>query len=93
MATIYLLHFERRLHHAGHYVGWAKRLAQRLAHHEAGTGARLTQVVRERGVGWVCARTWKGDRSAERRIKQRKDAPRLCPLCSGEAALRRCRKP
>lgn len=40
-------------------------------------------------VGSACAwsfrvaRTWRGDRNFERRLKNRKNAPRLCPICRG----------
>jgi hypothetical protein len=49
--------------------------------HFKGRGARFMQVARERGIGFVIARTWQGDRTMERRLKNRHEAPRLCPLC------------
>ena len=82
--TVYLLCFSQPIspaHTCRHYLGWASDLGARLAEHAAGTGARLTQVARERGIGWVVARTWPGeDRAAERRHKNTHGA-RLCPLC------------
>jgi hypothetical protein len=76
---------------AGHYVGYTQlNLELRLTHHRNGTGARMLQVCRERGGDWVVARVWPdGDRVWERRIKRQKNAARLCPICAGEAALRR----
>lgn len=85
MATIYLLHFTQPIsprHTAQHYLGVADNLGQRLALHRAGQGARLCAVARERGIAFVLARTWPGDRRAERRLKNQKNAPRLCPLCN-----------
>lgn len=82
--TIYLLHFERRIsprHTTQHYLGIAKDLEARLADHASGQGARLTQVAVERGISWTVVRTWKGDRTFERRLKNRKHANYLCPLC------------
>ena len=38
---VYLAHFAANLHHARHYLGFCTDLAQRLAQHRAGTGARL----------------------------------------------------
>ena len=38
-----------------------------------------------RPIAWKVTRTWPGDRAAERRLKRRKDAPALCPLCAGGA--------
>jgi len=78
---VYLLHFDVAIHHARHYLGTAVDVTARLAEHRAGTGARLTAVLRERGGGFVLARTWEGGRDVERRLKRRKESPRLCPIC------------
>lgn len=84
-AVVYLLHFERPLcpgrHTAQHYLGWALDLDVRLAAHRAGRGARLTQIAVERGIGFEVVRTWPGDRTLERKLKNRKESPRFCPLC------------
>lgn len=83
-AVVYLLHFERPIslaHTCQHYLGWALDLDMRLAAHRAGRGARLTQVAVERGIAFSVVRTWPGDRVLERRLKNRKESPRLCPLC------------
>jgi predicted GIY-YIG superfamily endonuclease len=79
--TIYLLHFERPYKPARHYIGWADDLDSRLACHAAGNGARLLQVLIAEGIGWQLARTWPGDRSRERRIKNMGGGARRCPLC------------
>jgi predicted GIY-YIG superfamily endonuclease len=87
MSTIYLLHLNTPLRHAKHYVGLADDLHARLERHANGQGARMLAVCRERGISWDLARTWEGDRSLERRLKNRKDAPQICPICSGRRAL------
>ncbi|MDP9403828.1 MAG: endonuclease [Actinomycetota bacterium] len=79
--TVYLLHFERRYRHAGHYVGSTSDLDARLAAHRAGRGARLVEVIVAAGIDFTLARTWPGGRQLERRIKRQKASPRLCPLC------------
>jgi len=82
--TVYLLHFDRPLHHARHYLGYASDLQKRLDIHRRGGSddARLMQVLRERGIGFKLARTWPGgDRRLERKLKKRHESPRLCPLC------------
>lgn len=87
---VYLLHFAQPIspnHTTQHYLGWASDLGDRLAEHSAGTGARLTQVARERGISFTLARTWHGDRSLERQLKRRKAAPRLCPLCTQHLSI------
>jgi predicted GIY-YIG superfamily endonuclease len=83
--VVYLLHFDSKIsdkHTTQHYTGWTKYLAGRVAKHLAGRGARLTQVARERGIGFVVARTWPGDRTFERKIKNRHEGPTLCPICN-----------
>lgn len=85
MGTVYLLHFQTAFKHARHYTGWASNLDARLGHHRRGTGARLLQVLAEQGIDWQLARTWKGSRQDERRIKKQHNAPRLCPICKAQA--------
>jgi predicted GIY-YIG superfamily endonuclease len=95
MATrvIYLIHFSRKLAHAGHYIGSASDLESRLSDHRSGHGARLMQVIRDVGIEWSVVRTWKGSRQVERRIKNRKHADRICPVCAGEKAMKLCVNP
>jgi predicted GIY-YIG superfamily endonuclease len=85
--TVYLIHFQSNLNHARHYVGYAEHVAQRLAHHKNGTGARILAVCNERGIGYDLARTWEGaGRGFERKLKRCKNAARYCPVCNGEHA-------
>lgn len=90
MATVYLLHFDRPIsgkHTAQHYLGYADLLTFRLRDHAKGRGARLTQVAKERGIRWQLVRTWEGGRALERKLKNRKNAPALCPVCARKRAL------
>lgn len=83
--SVYLLHFHKPIsdkHTTQHYLGYADDVMRRLAQHRAGTAARLTQVAKERGIGFCLVRIWDGDRSLERALKNQHNAPRLCPLCS-----------
>jgi hypothetical protein len=95
--AVYTLHFDPpyrpapdapRYKQAGHYTGWAKdrdaHLDARLARHEAGQGARLTQVQREAGGTWRLASVEPGDRDRERQLKKH-GAARRCPICKDEA--------
>ncbi|MFG1999727.1 hypothetical protein ACGFNU_11325 [Spirillospora sp. NPDC048911] len=79
--VVYLLHFAQPYKHARHYIGWTRDLAGRLAQHEAGSGARLLQVVNDAGIEWRLARLWPGDRRRERALKRQGGAARCCPLC------------
>jgi predicted GIY-YIG superfamily endonuclease len=86
---VYLLHFERPLKHARHYLGKTTDRAARLADHLAGKGARILQVCRAKGIRWRCVRVWRrADRKLERRLKQLHRAD-LCPMCSGPRAHQR----
>jgi hypothetical protein len=40
------------------------------------------QVIKEAGGTFRLARTWPGGRTRERELKNRHDAPRLCPICT-----------
>ncbi len=85
--TVYLPNFDRKVHHAGHYLGSADDLDRPLAQHRAGRGARLVEVFTEAGIGFRLARTWDGDRTLEGQLKRRKEAPRLCPICTGRSNM------
>jgi predicted GIY-YIG superfamily endonuclease len=80
--TVYLIHLDEPYKHARHYLGWTTDLNSRLEAHQAGRGARLMEVVKAAGITWRLARTWPGSRDRERAIKNRHEAPRLCPECS-----------
>jgi predicted GIY-YIG superfamily endonuclease len=80
---VYLIHFDHKLAHAQHYLGYAsKSVEKRLKKHQDGTGARLMQVIGEQGIGWELAKVWPdGDRTFERRLKNRHGANKFCPIC------------
>ena len=87
---IYLLHFSTPIapgkHTTQHYIGFCDHdLDARLNAHRAGRGARLCQVARARGITFQLVRVWSGDRTRERRLKNRHEGPRLCPICNANA--------
>ncbi len=61
---VYLLHFDAPIapgrHTATHYLGYADALLPRVWAPMHGKGARFTQVAKERGIGFVVARTGQG---------------------------------
>jgi hypothetical protein len=81
---LYLLHFDPPYQHAGHYLGFALDVERRVAEHLA-AGAKASPLVRAAlaaGAAVTVARTWPGgDRTLERRLKNRHEGPRLCPTC------------
>ncbi|MGE3487941.1 MAG: endonuclease [Nitrospira sp.] len=89
---VYLLHFAPAYKHAKHYMGYADDIARRFAEHQAGRGARLTQVAVEAGCELILARVWNGvDRGEERRLKNTKSMPHYCPICCGRETERQVR--
>jgi predicted GIY-YIG superfamily endonuclease len=81
---VYLIHLDTPYKHARHYTGWTTDLAARMQAHRDGHGARLMEVVTAAGITWQLARTWPGGRDRERAIKDRHEAPRLCPACQAQ---------
>ena len=89
MKGVYLLHFNRPVapgrHTCQHYIGYADDILRRVEEHAKGRGSRLTQVAKERGIGFRVVRVWDNEgRSFERRLKNRKHGKRLCPYCKGQ---------
>ena len=81
--SVYLIHFDQKLKHAGHYIGFANQVDKRLAHHKNGTGARILKVCNDLGITYGIVKVWEGkDRLFERKLKNSKNAPRLCPVCN-----------
>ena len=85
----YLLHFQRRYFHAGHYLGATACLDARITLHQTGRGAKLLKAVVAAGITFELVRLWKGAswqevHDLERTLKKRHDGPGLCPVCRGE---------
>jgi predicted GIY-YIG superfamily endonuclease len=93
MAVVYLLHFEKPISPKStcqHYIGFANNLEARVHYHRKGqSGVRLLEVAHERSISFVVARVWEeGSKTLERHLKNKKNAPRLCPICQKELAQR-----
>ena len=94
--TVYLIHLDAALGNpasphgqARHYLGSTLDVDRRCQDHAHGAGAAMLRAATARGIPWRVVRTWPGGRALERKVKARKDAAALCPVCSGQAALRR----
>ncbi len=79
---IYLIHFDKPLSHAQHYVGYAEDVEQRFGRHKGGRGSALLNAVQSQGINYQVVRTWEGGRQEERQLKRQKNAARYCPICS-----------
>lgn len=82
---VYLIHFESKLHHAQHYIGFCQSdFFQRMYQHASGHGAKLLAAVNRNGINWYVAHIWYNeDRRFERLLKNRKKSPCICPICKG----------
>jgi hypothetical protein len=81
IAGCYLLHFDRKVHGAQHYLGWSVHIARRLRQHLRGVGARLVRQALGAGVGVTLVRVWTSvDRKQERALKARTPKS-YCPRC------------
>lgn len=81
---IYLIHFDERYKHVGHYLGWTDDIDRRMQKHEDGYGGRLLNHVLGLGIDVRVARIWTGDRNYERKLKNMGGASRICPICKME---------
>lgn len=92
MTGLYLLHFEPRYQHAGHYLGFADDVARRVREHLNSTQRSSPLVRAALGAGSVVelARTWPGgDRHLERRLKRQGGLSRHCPVCRAAGRFHR----
>lgn len=87
--TVYLIHMHGGLDRGGmpglarHYIGWTEGpLADRIETHRKGAGARILRAANNRKISYDVARTWIGDRFLERRLKQKRATPKMCPVCN-----------
>jgi hypothetical protein len=88
---VYLLHFEQRYEHAGHYTGHADDFNNRVTEQASGDSraARLLQVITQAGIGFRVARLWPGaSKGYERSLKNSGGASRYCPICQEERTAR-----
>jgi len=88
---VYLLHFEQRYEHAGHYTGHADDFGIRVGEQASGDSraARLLQVIAQAGIGFRLARVWPGaSKGYERSLKNSGGASRYCPICQQDRTAR-----
>jgi len=84
---VYGLHFMKPLsdtHTSQHYLGSClkENFHKRLKLHRKGQS--YVPYIREytkKNISFVVFATWDGDRVTERQLKNRKNTPRLCPIC------------
>jgi predicted GIY-YIG superfamily endonuclease len=84
---LYLLHFDPRFRHAGHYLGYTQDLPQRFSLHLRGRGSPLVAAAVQSGCKIRLVRIWEEDGNAEQEIKRVIGSrARLCPICNPKKA-------
>jgi predicted GIY-YIG superfamily endonuclease len=78
---IYILHFEEKYKHAGHYLGYTAHVERRIQQHQSGHSVPLMDAVNAAGIPWMLAAILDGDKATEKRLRLRKNTPRFCPQC------------
>ena len=92
MGIVYLLHFEKpyktEKRTIQHYIGFCERdLPQRMERHYKGQGSKLLRAVIKSGICVYPSRIWENvERNFERKLKNRKNAKKLCPTCNLKGA-------
>jgi predicted GIY-YIG superfamily endonuclease len=82
-SNVYLVHFESPLCHARHYLGATDDVNARLEGHREGKGANILRVCNENDIKYKIVRVWENKPIGyERKLKNRKNAPLLCPVCN-----------
>ena len=80
---VYLVHFGRKLKHAQHYIGYTNNLLSRIRRHVRGDGSKLFKAFIDNKISFIVVRVWLGvDRKFERKLKNRKNTPKFCPICN-----------
>ncbi len=77
----YLLHFDRPIFGAQHYLGWALDVEARVAVHRRGRGARLVRQALAAGIGVELVRVWPDADLRGERVLKRRVPKTYCPLC------------
>jgi predicted GIY-YIG superfamily endonuclease len=78
----YLIHFEKNLGHARHYIGATKDLKKRMMCHENNRGASIMKAVNKKNIKWVIAKIWNKGFDFEKSLKKQKNIKRICPICN-----------
>ncbi len=83
IGKVYLICFEKKYHHAKHYIGFAESdVEKRLEKHRKGQGAKLLKALNKAGINYSVVRVWEDvDRHFERKLKNCKNSKRYCPYC------------
>jgi predicted GIY-YIG superfamily endonuclease len=77
----YLLHFDRPIYRAQHYLGWATNIERRVGQHRRSRGARLVAQALAAGIRVDLVRIWPEVDKAKERSLKRSGPKAYCPKC------------
>jgi predicted GIY-YIG superfamily endonuclease len=84
--AVYLICFDKKLHHAKHYIGFSKTedsIQKRLETHKKGNGSRLLNALNKAKIDYKIVRVWPdADGKFERKLKKRGESKVFCPICN-----------
>lgn len=87
----YLIHADKPLHHAQHYIGYSDNIAERIESHRKGKGSKLIAAFNKCNISWSVVHIWPSkDRSFERKLHRMKCSPRICPICKHHVVCSEC---
>lgn len=83
---VYLIHFDKPLCHAKHYIGFSEeyplKKGGRIDKHRKGQGAKILRALVDKGIGFRVVQIWHHQpRGFERKLKNQKNASRICSDC------------
>jgi predicted GIY-YIG superfamily endonuclease len=79
----YMLHFSASFSHSRHYIGTTHDVVKRVTRHMKGqSNVGFLNAALASGIHFTLVRVWSGGHDVERKLKDRKDAPRQCPICN-----------
>lgn len=83
--AVYLIHFNEKLHHAQHYIGYTKDVKKRIEKHRNGNGAALLRYLNKVGILYKIVKIWKeAGPEIEQYLKRQKNTKRYCPICTNK---------
>jgi len=83
----YLLHFQRPIHGAQHYLGWSADIRRRVRLHLSGRGAWLVRQALKAGIEVQLVRIWPSVARKYEYVLKRRTPKRYCALCHRMPAL------
>ena len=79
---VYLIHFEKEFKGCRHYIGYTRDIEMRMTYHRNGNGSCLLNALNKLDIKYEIVRTWEGGYDLEKKLKKRKKAKLLCPICN-----------